>query len=221
MSIEKIHLRKLLQLFYAEPRKRRQILLSDIRSEISKEEGKESTGGDFHAPFWADAKDHVAGRLDLREQSKIRIESNRTRSRLYPLLTEGFLSLWNKKIKWRNEKFEFFPTSIKAQLPIKELGTILKIENIVAVKISDQSNRLVYPYFSESPALPPEGARLGLWALKEALTDFRDEDFRIVDILRRSYFRPAEFPTRGDERKVFLQKYSSILTEWKKLREDL
>jgi hypothetical protein len=220
MSMEKLHLRKLLQLFYADRRERRRLLVSDLRNDLNKEQDNESNGGDFHGPFWADAKAHVTGRSDLREQSKIRIESNKARARLYPQLTESFLSLWNEKIRWRNEKFESFPTSVKAQLSIEELGTIVKIENVVAVGIPDGSSRVVYPYFSETPVLPLEGARLGLWVLKEALPDFRAEDFRIVDILRRSYFRPTEIPMQGDERKMFVQKYSTVLTEWRKLRDE-
>ena len=74
MSIEKAHLRKLLRIFYAEPRERRRLLLEDIRTDISKETDARSDGGDFHGPFWADAKAHVAGTSNLREQAKIRIE---------------------------------------------------------------------------------------------------------------------------------------------------
>jgi hypothetical protein len=97
---------------------------------------------------------------------------------------------------------------------------VVKIENIVAVRIWDGSNRVIYPYFSEEPALPSEGARLGLWALKEAFPDFRTEDFRIIDILRRGYFRPAEVFMKGDEREMFIQKFDSVLTEWRKLRDE-
>lgn len=207
-------------MFYADRRERRQLLVSDIWSDRNKEKKDDGNGGDFHGPFWADAKDHVTGLSDLREQSKARIESNKARARLYPLLTEAFLSLWNEKIQWRNERFESFPTSVKAQLLIEELGATVKIENVVAVKIPDGSNRVVYPYFSETPVLPPEGARLGFWALSEALPDFRAEDFRIVDILRRSYFRPTEVPMQGNERETFIQKYDEILKEWTKLRDE-
>jgi hypothetical protein len=220
MSIERIHLRKLLRLFYANPRERRRLLVSDIGSDRNREENGSGDGGDFHGPFWADAKEHVAGRLDLREQSKARIESNKARARLYPLLTESFLSLWNEKIQWRNEKFETYPVSIKAQLFIEDLGATVKVENVVAVRIPDGSSRIVYPYFSETPILPIEGARLGLWVLKEALTDFQTEDFRIVDILRRSYFRPMEIPTQGNERELFVRRYDEVLQEWRKLRDE-
>jgi hypothetical protein len=220
MSMEKINLRKLLQLIYAEPRQRRSILLAEIRSELSKRSGEEGGGGDFHAPFWADAKNHVAGILDLREQSKTRIQSNKARSRLYPLLTEGFLKMWNEKARWRNEKFELVPTSASSLLPIKELNAIVKIENVVAVEMEDGSHRVVYPYFSERPMLPSEGVRLAFWALKEALPDFRAEDLRIIDVLRGSYFRSAESPLQGDERNIFVEKYDAVLREWRKLRDE-
>jgi hypothetical protein len=219
MSMEKVHLRKLLQVFYASQRERRRILVADIRNDLAKADGADN-GGDFYGPFWADAKNHVAGQSDLREQTASRIQGNKNRARLYPLLTESFLNLWNEKMKWRNEKFETYPISVSAQLPINELNAIVKIENVVAVRIPDGSSRIVYPYFSESPELPIEGARLGLWALKEALSDFRAEDFRIIDVLRRSYFRPLETPLQGNERGLFVQKYDVVLKEWRKIRRE-
>lgn len=120
-------------------------------------------------------------------------------------------------MKWKNERFETYAQSVKAQFPIVELGTIVKIENVVAVKIPDGSSRVVYPYFSETPTLPTEGARLGLWALGEALGEFRPEDFRIIDILRQAYFRPSELTFQGNERAVFVQRYDAVLKEWKRL----
>ena len=218
MSVEIIHLRKLLQLFYAEPRQRRNLLLADIRSETSRRIGDK--GGDFHAPFWADAKDYVAGKIDLREKSGERIESNPNRKRLYPLLVEGFLSLWNEKARWRNERFDFVPTNVSARFSIDELKATVKVESVVAVQLQDGTYRIVYPYFSERPALPIEGARLAFWAMREALPDFALEDFRVIDVLRSSYFRASEVSLRGDERSIFIQKYGSVLKEWEKLRSE-
>ncbi|WGR95802.1 hypothetical protein MTX26_08930 [Bradyrhizobium sp. ISRA443] len=218
-SIEKINLRKLLQLFYADVRQRRSLLLADIRSDLRRQVGEK--GGDFYAPFWADAKDHVGGIADLRDRSKARVESNKARARLYPLLANGFLKLWNEKARWRNEAFDFVPTNVSARFSIAELGAVVKVENVAAVRLQDGSYRIVYPYFSERPALPTEGARLGFWAIKEALADFAIEDVRVIDILRSAYFRPSEDPARGDERTIFIQKYDSLLREWRKLKEDL
>lgn len=216
MSAETIHLRKLLQLFYAEPRQRRSLLLADIRNELGRKAGDK--GGDFHAPFWADAKDYVAGKIDLRERSSERIKNNPSRKRLYPLLVDGFLSLWNEKARWRNEKFDFVPTNVGARFSIDELNATVKVESVVAVQLQDGTHRIVYPYFSERPMLPAEGARLAFWAMREALPTFSVEDLRVIDVLRSAYFRASEVPLRGDERDVFVRKYDGLLREWHKLK---
>jgi hypothetical protein len=220
MSIEKIYLRKLLRLFYAKPNFRRRLLLDEIRNDINKENDEETGGGDFHAPFWADAKDHIAGKLDLREQTKDRIAKNERRKRLYPLLAKGFLSVWEEKIRWRNEPYEFHPATAKGQLSLDDFGAIVKVENVLSIKIWDGTNRLVYPYFAEDPILAIEAARLGLWALHEALPEFSADEVRMMDVLRGTYFRPADAPLQGNERTIFVQKYDSVLTEWQKLRDE-
>jgi hypothetical protein len=135
-------------------------------------------------------------------------------------LRDCFLSMWSEKMRWRNEPFEFVPESVKAQLAIKELGTIVKIENTAAIKAWDGSHRVIYPYFSEAPPLPDQGARLGFWALTEALPDYRPEDFRIIDFQRRAYFRPADVGMTGDEKKQFIERYDALLKKWHRLREE-
>jgi hypothetical protein len=218
MSIEKIHLRKLLRLFYAKPSLRRRLLREDIRNGLDKnqkEQGEESKGGDFYVPFWADAKNHVANKLDLRVRSKDRVKKSKGRRRLYGLLTNGFLSVWEEKVRWRNEPFEFHPKTAKGQLPLSELNAVVKIENVLSVKIWDGTDRAVYPYFFEEPILPPEGVRLGFWALREALSEFRSEELRIMDVMRGSYFRPEDVPLQGNERSILIQKYEAVITEWK------
>lgn len=220
MSIEKINLRKLLQLFFADDRLQRSLLLADIRNDRTRESGDRESGGDFYGPFWSDVKDHAAGRSNLTEQTKVRIAANKTRARLYPILRDCFLNMWNEKMRWRNEPFEFVPESVKAQLPMKELGTVVKIENTAAIKTWDGSLRVIYPYFSEAPTLPEEGARLGFWVLNEALPDYRTEDFRIIDMQRRSYFRPRDIGMKGDEKKQFVQRYNVLLTKWRTLRDE-
>ncbi len=136
MSIDRIHLWKLLRLFYAKPNLQRRLLLGDIRRE-AKADKDDDSGGDFHVPFWADAKDHVAGTLDLFEKAQLRAAKNPSRKRLYPLLARGFLNVWNEKIRWRNEAFEFHPKSIKGSLPFSELGATVKVESVLAVRIWD------------------------------------------------------------------------------------
>ncbi|MGB9368509.1 MAG: hypothetical protein WCE79_21105 [Xanthobacteraceae bacterium] len=205
---------------YASPRQRTSLLRADIRSELAREAGEDDEGGDFHTPFWADVKRHVAGELDLRSQSKLRIEKNKARARLYPLLTDGFLRVWTEKIRWRNEEFEFVPQNVSGSLPIGELRAVVKIANVAAVKIWDGNHRVVYPYFSEAPELPIEAARLGFWVLGEALPQFDPNEIRIIDVLRASYFRPDEVPLQGNERRIFISRYDGIIREWERLREE-
>lgn len=220
MSIERINLRKLLQLLFADSRLQRRLLLADIRSDRIKAKGGRDSGGDFYGPFWSDVKDHAAGLSDLSSQTELRISANSTRARLYPILRDSFLDIWREKIRWRNEPFQFVPESVRAQLEIPKLGAIIKIENTASVQVWDGSHRIIYPYFSEEPALPGEGARLGFWALGEALTNFPMNDFRIMDFQRRAYFRPPEVGMTGDEERLFVRRYEALLKLWRKLRDE-
>lgn len=203
---------------HADPRQRRSLILADIRNERYKEEGGAGNGGDFYAPFWADVKDHAAGRSNLNETTAARMEANPARERLYPLLRDAFLEMWTETMRWRNEPFEFVPESIKAQLLFPQLNATVKIENTASVQIWDGSHRIIYPYFSEEPMLPPEGVRLGFWALSEALPDFPLSDFRIVDFFRRAYFRPSDIELVGNERTLFIRHYRTLLAEWRALQ---
>lgn len=220
MSIQKIHLRKLLTIFYADKPLRITILRADIRADMAKGNGGSSDGGDFYGLFWADAKNFAAGKLDLLTQTKARISSNERRHRLYPLLTTGFLKWWNEKRRWSNEAFEFMPESLKAQHPVPEFNSIVKVENLLSLKIGESSSRIIYPYFSEEPPLPEEGVRVGLWLLKEALPSFPLADMRILDMLRATSFGEIDCPLQGDEKAIFLDRYGTALTDWEKLKKD-
>lgn len=220
MSLEKIRLRKLLQILYSTDRQQIALLREDIRNEIKKATEGSSGGGDFHTGFWADTKAHAARKGDLRNLTKQRIAANKGCARLYPELCDGFLKWWDEKRRWRNEPFVVTPDTIGVHLPIKELGSIVKIENLLSIKIGDQYHRLIYPYFSEEPALPPEGARTGLWLLTTALPSYRSEDIRILDVLRSMSFGIVDYPFSGNERDIFTSKYAAVLARWKKLKEE-
>jgi hypothetical protein len=110
LSLEKVPLRKLLEIFYASPGRRTHLLRTDIRNQIRREERSDEDeedggGGNFQLPFWADAKSYVRGVSDLRILSEQRISKNKGRTRLYRLMTEGFLKWWNEKRRWRNEAY--------------------------------------------------------------------------------------------------------------------
>ncbi|MBY5519729.1 hypothetical protein [Rhizobium leguminosarum] len=216
MSLETTNLRRLLQLFYLPPNRLQAELRKDIRQEIDKENG----GGDFYSPFWADAKDHVARKADLGEQTANRIAANsRTRSRLYPLLMAGFLRWWDEKRRWRNEEFEFL-ASVNARFKIEEIGTVVKVENLIALKVGGEFHRLVYPYFSEDPILSKEAARIGLWLMHQALPAYPLEDLRILDVLRSASFGTIDVPLEGNEPQIFIGHHARVLAAWKKLREE-
>jgi hypothetical protein len=225
MSMEKVHLHKLLKLFFSADAARISELRRDIRQEIKKARFPRSKGGDFHTPFWTDAKNHAAGRLDLPTQVKERIARNDTRERLYHELSDGFLKWWNEKRRWQNEPFQIIPFSVKAQLPIPEVGGVVKIENLLAVTIGPQStdkqsNRLIYPYFSKHPVLGDEAIRLGLWALAAALGQYSPNDLRLLDVIRGTSFGIADCPLRGNEHDLFVRYYGALLREWHDLWDD-
>lgn len=221
MSLERVHLRKLLTLFYLPKAQRITALRSDIRESIKKDNGIKSSGGDFHVPFWTDAKLHAAGSGDLASLTQGRIAANkRSRWRLYPPLAEGFLTWWNEKRRWINEPFQILDQSVKAQFTVESLGCVVKVENLLSVHIGDSSHRLVYPYFSEEPELSKEAARIGIWLLGRALPQFDVASFRILDVLRSESFGTLDCPLQGDEEELFLREYKSILKDWQTLRSE-
>lgn len=220
MSAEKIHLRKLLQLFYARDNRRISLLRSDIRNEIKKSQSDSDEGGDFHVPFWSDAKTHAAGGEDIRAAINHRIALNKSRARLYPLLGKGFLKWWDEKRRWRNEPFELLPDSIKSHYEVPAVGGTVKIENLLAIKVGDRYNRLVYPYFSEDPVLPEEGRRVGLWVINKGLPNFPISDLRILDVLRGSSYGVIDHPLQGNEEELFVRRYGDVLREWRKLWDE-
>ncbi|WP_219811576.1 hypothetical protein, partial [Pseudomonas putida] len=80
--------------------------------------------------------------------------------------------------------------------------------------------RVVYPYFSEEPALSEVGGRLGLWVMQRALINLDADDMRIIDPLRKTFFSPRTTPLQGDEEIIFLEKYSSLIGEWERLKRE-
>lgn len=218
MSFENIHLRKLLKAFYLEQRQQVSELRSDIRQEIARDEGVAGGGGDFHGPFWRDARDHVFHEVDLHEAVEARIESNPGRDRLYPILRDGFLRWWDEGRRWTNEPFQPIE-SPHARFTLEGLGTV-KVENILGVRDAGGADHFVYPYFSERPDLPDEGGRLGLWLMSQALPQLRADDLRILDVIRGRTFALDRSPLQGNEGDVFRRRYGALLSRWHALWEE-
>jgi hypothetical protein len=223
MSILNVQLRKILQLFYANEPLRRSLLLRDIGSDARKEGGgKKSEGGDFYAPFWADAKGHVTGVADLTRQTEIRIAANPRRARLYPLLRDASLNLFEERLRWTNKPPVIRIENLNGQLEIAEVAATVRVQNVWLARVGGdlgELSYLIYPYFSEAPSLPTEGARLGLWAMSEALSGQPLAYARLVDLLRQAPFSPAAYPLMGDERDIFVRRYRALILEREGLKK--
>lgn len=221
MSVLDIPLRKALQLFYAPQPLRRKILKEDIRLDRRKEAGgTRSRGGDFYLHFWSDVKTHISGKGDLTELTDERIKSNRSYKRLYPLLKDGILELLSAKLRWSNEPVEIVPQSVHGNLRIEDVGGTIRVRDAFHARVREEYVRVVYPYFSEEPALSEEGGRLGLWVMQQALKEFDPSEMRIIDALRRTFFSPQTTPLQGDEEAMFLEHYRSLVDDWDRLKHE-
>jgi hypothetical protein len=219
MALDSIHLRKLLKLLFLPSNRRRSELRADIREEISREAGAEASGGDFYAPFWADAKGHVFGSIDLKDAVEARIAANNRRRNLYPRLSEGFLLWWDERRRWTNEPFRL-GRHVKTHFGFPGLDATVKIDSVLSVRDGLGAEYLVYSYFSPDPVLSEEAARLGLWLLTRAFPTIPSGEFRILDVIRGRTFSLDRTPLVGDEEKNFRRRYAQVLRERAALRAE-
>ena len=219
MTLDVIHLRKLLAILFMDGKSQQSAIRSEIRRAIAHETGGIVSGGDFYAPFWADARAHVFGDDDLHSMVDVRIESNERRRNLYPHLRDGFLLWWNKRRRWTNEPF--YPgRSLKTHFLFPGLNATVKVDSILSVRDGFDAERAIYPYFAHEPALSEEAARLGLWLLTQALPLVPPDEFRILDIIRGQTFSLDRYPLHGDEESVFRSRYAQLLEKYNKLKEE-
>lgn len=221
MAIEKINLRKLLQLFTSDAKMLSSILRRDIAEEQRKKIGEPSSGGDFYVPLWAAARQHAKGTTNLAVEIPKLVAANGARRRLYPLLAKGFTDWWNEKRAWRNEPFAIDEQSIKTQHLFSELGLTVKVENFISGKIGEEECRLVYPYFYEKPTLSLTSAKIGIFILSEALPHYPITSFRILDVLRGVSYSINDVPFNNNEAAELASAYQTICSERAKLvKED-
>ena len=217
MALDHIHLRKLLKILFLDPNGLRAAIRTDIRESIARENGLDSSGGDFYGPFWSDAKNHAFGLLDLHIAVDERIAANAQRTNLYPLLRDGFLLWWNERRRWTNEPFH--PgQSLKVHFPFPGLDATVKVDNILTVRDGLAAEHVVYPYFAPNPVLSDEAARLGLWLLISALPTVPPEEIRILDVIRGLTFSLDRISLRGNEEEEFWRRYSAALRQREQLR---
>ncbi len=220
MSLQTIHLRKLLKIIYLQGPQRVSALRADIRDDIKRESGEGSnSGGDFYGPFWRDAKDHVFSVTDLREQTAVRIESNGGRANLYRQLCDGFLVWWDERRRWTNEPFQ--PAGGRKTIcRLPGVDANIKFANILSVRDGRNEDRFVYPYWFPNPSLNDESARLALWALTQAFPDVDPDQFRVLDVIRGQTYSLERSPLRGDEGELFGRRHAAVLGEWLTLRQE-
>lgn len=218
MSIKKTHLNKLLQAFYLPENKLISLLRNDIRNELKKAKGEKSGGGNFYTPFWSDAKKHVSRQKELRDATQIRIAHNANRRNLYPKLKDGFLDWYDTKRRWRNEPFVAKPIDVKGYYTFSNLDSIVKVENLMALAIGEDKVRIIYPYFVKEPILTENSARLGLWLLSQALSEYGVNDIRLFDIQRASTYSLETTPLLGNEEELFTANYKRVIKKWEELQ---
>lgn len=219
MALDQIHLRKLLMLLFLSANMRRSRIRAEIRTDRARAAGLEPDGGDFYAPFWADARDHVFGLTDLRETTAQRIAVSAQRSNLYPRLRDGFFVWWNERRRWTNRPFT--PgTPLKARFRFPGLEVTVKVDKILSVRDGAKTDHFVYPYFVPEPVLSQQAARWGLWLLIAALPDVHPAEIRILDVIRGQTFSIDRYPLLGNEEVEFRRRYVSLLAERDELLRD-
>lgn len=219
MSLRSIHLRKLIKILYLPSNRRVSVLRADIRDDMARENGSGGSGGDFYGPFWSDAKSHVFGFSDLHDTTRARIAANQRRANLYPQLRDGFLLWWNERRRWTNEPFRQ-ADSLKSTYRFEDIDALVKVANILAVRDARNEDHYVYPYWFPDPVIGDEAARLSLWLLQAALPNTDPSELRVLDVIRGQTFSLDRSPMRGNEGRVFHQRYASLLREWEDLRRE-
>ena len=207
-----------MQLMLADGPRETSLMRRDINDHFSRARREPGDGGgDFHTAFWADAKHHADGSVDLRVATPARIAVNARRWRLYPELTRGFLAWWEERRRLRNEPFEIVEERIHGRLVLDGMG-VIRVESNLAFTIGEDARRIVYPYFCEDPLMAEEVARIGLWAMSEAIPTYPIGDMRILDVIRGRSFSTIECPQRGTEEAEFRALYGGLLDRWRELR---
>jgi len=219
MSLQDIHLRKIMKIMYLEGPRRISALRTDIREDIARAHGVGGGGGDFYGPFWRDAKDHVFDLADLRESTRVRIQSNSGRANLYNQLRDGFLLWWDERRRWTNQPF-IPATSLKTTIQLEGVNANIKFANILSARDGNDEDHFVYPYWFPEPPLTEEMARLALWGLWQAFPRADPNELRVLDIIRGETFSLDRNPLQGNEGAIFRRRFEAAHRQWENLRRE-
>lgn len=216
MAINSMHLDRFLRLLCHDEKGLRKELLGDINTESKRAEGLKIEGGHFYSAFWADAREHINGGQHLSASTEQRIKDDPRRKNIYPLLAEGFLSLFTR---FDNSELKLLDRRPKGHLEVAEINLTLKIENIMALSIREQEY-LIYPYWFLEPRLLEEPARIGLWAIDNALKNESVNIIRLVDIIRGKRYAVDAYQPNGNEADLLKIRYRKIYDYWERLVEE-
>ncbi len=219
MSLHTARLSKILKIAYAPEKMVRKDIFDDVSGTIRKENNPDTIergGGDFHGVLWAAFKDQIFEEApeSFEEAVETLILSNPRRKRLFPALAAGLKSWGLEKRRWINEDIKRIK-SPTGTICVEGQDVAFKVNNILALEIVGKSNRYIYPYFSEEPALSNEAARVALWQIHMALPDIDINEFRLLDVMRGRSFSIAEVPFAGNEQVLFEQHATRIMNQWK------
>jgi len=116
-------------------------------------------------------------------------------------------------LDWQNEE-------VHTHYVVPELELTVKVDNLLALTLGGDHHKLIYPYFSETPALSERWARVGLWLMGEALSDFDLTCMEILDVIKGRSFAGSEIYLKGDEGSLFSLRYSAIMELWESLKPE-
>lgn len=220
MSLEIINLRKALKFCMLDNEQAERALRREAYEDRRRTEYPGEGGGDFYGPFWSDAKSFAVEGTDLEVATTVRIDSHGGRRRLYSILCPQFMEWWQQFEGTMNEPLRPLNESVHARFDFDELGVTLKVDNLLSFQIDRERHRLIYPYFSETPPLSPTWARVGLWAMCQALETFRPQDMVILDIQRARSFSVREVDLQGEEEQLFLRRMTELREIWDQIMAD-
>lgn len=219
MALNNVSLNKLLKILPRTLKQREAIIRKDARDAVLKERKVDSDdGGDFYGVFWSAAKKFVLKGADLKDLVQKHITKSKSTRRLYPILMDGF-SRWyathhgDSNPSTRKEIAGAFGRCSK----LAESGAV-RVHNLLAWTEREGTPHIVYPYFDKDHALGPRAARLGRWAMANAIPDLEANNMAILDVLRGKVYDNDNCPLLGDEEGVLSERYDRILREWEAQR---
>lgn len=215
MAFDNVSLNKLLKILPCPLKKREAIIRKDARDAVLKErKAEKKDGGDFYGVFWSGAKKFVLKGDNLRKLVREQARKSKAKRRWYPMLLEGFFRWYDAHCgdSHPTERAEIAKAFGRCS-PLTELGRV-RVHNLLAWREADGTRHIVYPYFDKDHALGPRAARLGRWAMINALPDHDAESMAILDVLRGQVYDNDNCPLQGDEEEILSDRYGRILSEW-------